>query len=240
MRLAASGARVIGPVHLQDGVVNQDAIGVYGVRQGWCIAVCDGLGSRRLSHIGSSKAARLVKQHARQALAASAQTLGEAIRLSWLDHFGPRYRDYETTCLWAQVDARGRGQAGQIGDGLLLLKSRGAFRVVSAARQGFGNQTDTLAQADEGLWQTCEFELVLPGDGVLLMTDGISDDLIFVHLGDCHGKLITQTSSPLSGQPPLTDRDSAYLVPAHTLRAGQTYQISIEHAPLTSSRIGPA
>ncbi|MBX8484088.1 PP2C family serine/threonine-protein phosphatase [Pseudomonas cichorii] len=178
MRLAASGAKVIGPVHLQDGVINQDAIGVYGVRQGWCIAVCDGLGSRRLSHIGSSKAARLVKQHARQALAASAQTLGEAIRLSWLDHFGPRYRDYETTCLWARVDARGRGQAGKIGDGLLLLKSRGAFRVVSAARQGFGNQTDTLAQADEGLWQTCEFELVLPGDGVLLMTDGISDDLI--------------------------------------------------------------
>ncbi|WP_085607819.1 MULTISPECIES: PP2C family serine/threonine-protein phosphatase [unclassified Pseudomonas] len=178
MRLAASGARVIGPGHLQDGVVNQDAMGVYGVSQGWCIAVCDGLGSRRLSHIGSSKAVRLVKQHARQAFAVSAQTLGQAIRLSWLEHFGTRYRDYETTCLWARVDARGRGQAGQVGDGLLLLKSRGAFRVVSAARQGFGNQTDTLAQAGEGLWQTCEFELVLPGDGVLLMTDGISDDLI--------------------------------------------------------------
>lgn len=70
--------------------------------------------------------------------------------------------------------------------------------------------------------------------------NGISDDLIFVHLGDCHGKLITQTPSPLSGQPPLTYRAASYRVPAHTLRAGQTYQISIEHAPLTSSRIGPA
>lgn len=178
MRLTASGAKVIGPVHLQDGVVNQDAMGVYGMRQGWCIAVCDGLGSRRLSHIGSSKAVRLVKRHARQALVASARTLGATIRQSWLDHFGPCYRDYETTCLWARVDARGRGQAGQVGDGLLLLKSRGTFRVVSAARKGFGNQTDTLAHADEGLWQTCEFELLRPGDGVLLMTDGISDDLV--------------------------------------------------------------
>ena len=178
MRLVASGAKVIGPGHQQEGLANQDAIGVYGVRQGWCIAVCDGLGSRHLSHIGSSKAVRLVKQHARQALAMSAQKLGQSIRLSWLEYFGTRYRDYETTCLWARVDARGRGQAAQVGDGLVLLKSRGVFRVVSATRQGFGNQTNTLAQPGEELWQACEFELVEPGDGVLLMTDGISDDLI--------------------------------------------------------------
>lgn len=70
--------------------------------------------------------------------------------------------------------------------------------------------------------------------------NGISDDLIFVHVGDCHGKLIAHTPSPLSGQPPLTYRENSYGVPASTLQAGQTYQVSVEHAPLTSSRIGPA
>lgn len=70
--------------------------------------------------------------------------------------------------------------------------------------------------------------------------NGISDDLVFVHLGDCHGKSIARSPSPLSGQPPLTYRATSYAVPAHTLRAGQTYQISVEHAPLTSRRIGAA
>ncbi|AWE93783.1 phosphatase 2C family protein [Pseudomonas paraeruginosa] len=51
------------------------------------------------------------------------------------------------------------------------------FRIVTDARQGFGNQTTTLAQAAEA---DCSltFELCQAGDGVLLMTDGISDDLI--------------------------------------------------------------
>ncbi|WP_171523542.1 protein phosphatase 2C domain-containing protein, partial [Acinetobacter baumannii] len=52
------------------------------------------------------------------------------------------------------------------------------FRVLTDQRQGFGNQTLTLAQADAWNTRSFEFELSQPGDGVLLMTDGISDDLI--------------------------------------------------------------
>ncbi len=178
MRLCAAGATVTGPAHEQEGVPNQDAMSVHSVNQGWCIAVSDGLGSRRLSHLGSSKAVQLVRQHVRRRGSLSPLGLGLAVRKDWLENFGDDYRDYETTCLWAHVDAFGKGRVAQAGDGLALVKSRGKFQRVSMQRQDFGNQTSTLAQADENLWELCEFDLVSPGDGVLIMTDGISDDLI--------------------------------------------------------------
>jgi len=178
MRLLAGGASVRGPAHQQDGVSNQDALCVSGIRGGWCIAVADGLGSRPLSHIGSQKVVQLIRQMARQRQDWGRGEVVQLLRDAWLAYFGDRYRAYETTCLWAWVDASGRGVAGQVGDGLLLVRSQGVFTVLTDQRQGFGNQTTTLVQAD--LRECCSSGLVLsrPGDGVLLMTDGISDDLV--------------------------------------------------------------
>lgn len=178
MRLLAGGSSVRGPAHVQDGRPNQDALCIRGLRGGWCIAVADGLGSRPLSHQGSGKAVQLFRQLARQDSGLQHGRVGGALRDAWLAYFGASYRAYETTCIWAQVDVYGRGVAGQVGDGLLLVRSRGEFRVITDQRQGFGNQTLTLAQADTQTLRSIELDLSCPGDGVLLMTDGISDDLI--------------------------------------------------------------
>jgi hypothetical protein len=140
--------------------------------------VADGLGSRPLSHIGSLKAVQLFRQLDRQRQGIPPGEVIPALRDAWLAHFGDRYRAHETTCLWARVDASGQGAAGQVGDGLLLVRNQGVFQVLTVQRQGFGNQTNTLAQAcTPGCYSTV-LELSQPGDGVLLMTDGISDDLI--------------------------------------------------------------
>ncbi|MGV8863187.1 MAG: PP2C family serine/threonine-protein phosphatase [Pseudomonas sp.] len=178
MRLLAGGASVRGPAHLLDSVPNQDALCVSGLRGGWCIAVADGLGSRLLSHIGSRKAVQLFRQLVRRQPTILHGLIAPKIRDAWLTYFGERYRLHETTCLWARVDASRRGVAGQVGDGLLLIRSGGVFKVLTRQREGFGNQTITLAQSDTRNACSSDFELSLPGDGVLLMTDGISDDLI--------------------------------------------------------------
>lgn len=178
MRMLASGASVRGPAHQLDGTPNQDAMCVRGLRGGLCITVADGLGSRPLSHLGSRKAVQLFRQLARQRQGMPHGSVALALRDAWLAHFGDRYRAHETTCIWAHVDDIGRGVAGQVGDGLLLVKSQGVFKVLTNRRQGFGNQTTTLAQVDSQDGCSAEFVLTQPGDGVLLMTDGISDDLI--------------------------------------------------------------
>tara|TARA_R110002167_G_C12704686_1_gene654211 strand:+ start:1149 stop:1853 length:705 start_codon:yes stop_codon:yes gene_type:complete len=182
MKLAATGSSVIGPAHKQDHIPNQDAVMIHGIRGGWCIAVCDGLGSRALSHIGSQKAAHLVRSALRQQNPERQPSFvlheSQKIQQSWLSKFQGNSRPYETTCLWAHVLPNGTGVAAQIGDGLLLIKANGQLHVITPQRDGFGNQTQTLSQATANDWATAEFQLSQPGDGVLLMTDGISDDVI--------------------------------------------------------------
>jgi serine/threonine protein phosphatase PrpC len=181
MKLVATGSSVIGPAHLQDDMPNQDAVLVHGLRKGWCIAVCDGLGSRSLSHQGSRLAANVVRSTVREWEDANSSfplMISQRIRDRWLKMVGNDYSPYETTCLWAWVDAKGQVKTAQVGDGLLLTRSNGRFAVVTPHREGFGNQTQTLSRAEDRDWSTAEFGLTVAGDGVLLMTDGISDDLI--------------------------------------------------------------
>lgn len=65
---------------------------------------------------------------------------------------------------------------------------------------------------------------------------GISDDLIFVHVGDCRGRIIARTPAPFSGEAALTFRSASYTVPKNTLEHGSVYQISVEQAPVVTSR----
>lgn len=184
MKLAATGCSVVGPAHLQDNQPNQDAVLVQGIHKGWCIAVCDGLGSRQLSHKGSRLAANLIRSSIMRsdAVDCSAETVSLDLQKNWLDAVGQNSSPYETTCLWASVDSSGALKSAQVGDGLLLVRSEGRFSVITPERSGFGNQTQTLSQAKLCDWSFVESAFSQVGDGVLLMTDGISDDLILEQL----------------------------------------------------------
>lgn len=184
MKLAATGSSVVGPAHLTENTSNQDAVLVRGIQNGWCISVADGLGSRPLSHIGSRYCVQSVRRSLKlhDAFNFSALVVSQQSQHAWLSHFGSEHSAFDTTCLWAFVNPDGSGMAAQAGDGLLLIKSHGQFKVITPERGGFGNQTQTLSKAKDHDWTTVEFTLAKPGDGVLLMTDGISDDLIPEHL----------------------------------------------------------
>lgn len=178
MRLVASGASVIGPAHLQDNLLNQDAFNVYGVNGGFFAAVADGLGSRALSHIGSRNAIRLARRAIKQHQSASPQMVMSHLKTQWLVANEANFREFDTTCLWTHVSDTGMLKLAQVGDGLVIVKSAGIFRVLTPKRDGFANQTYTLGLAESEQWMCCQIQLSQPGDGVLLMTDGISDDLV--------------------------------------------------------------
>jgi hypothetical protein len=87
-------------------------------------------------------------------------------------------RDAATTLLFARVTAEGDVHAAQLGDGLLLVRCAGEFRRITPERTAYGNQTWALESTHvQDKWSTAEGRFAEPGDGLVLMTDGVADDL---------------------------------------------------------------
>lgn len=195
--LFASAATVIGPAHWEACEPNQDAVLLRGHRGGWFLAVADGLGSRQLSHVGSRLAVRTAYRSLRNGL--FERSTREAIQgfyRDWLDVLpGKAPGLMATTLLAASCNRDGRCVIAQLGDGLALYRSRGGFGAVGDGRAGFVNETAALGVTKAfSAWRFAEVELVDPGDGVVLMTDGLADDLHPERLEGFARKLIREAS----------------------------------------------
>jgi len=184
--LRAAGTSVIGPAHLSQGQDGQDALSLRGWRGGWIAAMADGLGSRSNSGVG----ARLAVQAAQRAARQWPLQVGAWRDLPARDVAADIYRRWLVSVPWADkssaattllllvCDAAGYVRIWQIGDGMVLCRVKGQLQLITPERTGFGNQTRALgvhrAWSD---WHTASFRLHEPGDLVMLMTDGVADDL---------------------------------------------------------------
>ena len=198
MRFIACGASVIGPRHLDLGDPNQDAMALTGCRNGWLAAVADGLGSRSRSDVGARSACQVSRRILRAASSSfDLPTTVLLIHQQWLQAIEPTTpRDAATTLLFGRVTAEGDVHAAQLGDGLLLVRCAGEFLRVTPDRTAFGNQTWALESAHiQDKWSTIEGRITEPGDGVVLMTDGVADDLEPDQLGDFFDALYQDLSS---------------------------------------------
>ena len=180
MRFTACGASVVGPRHLHLREPNQDAMALTGCQNGWIAAVADGLGSRTRSDLGARCACQISRRLLRVAQNSFDQSeMLPLIHQRWLKAIDPvTPRDAATTLLCARVSAEGDVQAAQLGDGLLLVRCAGEFRRITPERTAFVNQTWALeSEHVQERWSTVEGRFTEPGDGVVLMTDGVADDL---------------------------------------------------------------
>ncbi|WP_018633618.1 PP2C family serine/threonine-protein phosphatase [Neomegalonema perideroedes] len=180
MKFAVCGASVVGPGHLDLGAPNQDSLVVGGCRGGWIAAVADGLGSRRLSGHGSRGACRAARRVLREAPAESDPGAAiPKIHAGWLQELGAlSSQEAATTLIFARATAQGEVMAAQLGDGLLLARCGGLLRRLTPERSSFGDLTWALEEncAPER-WILLRDRLSQPGDGVILATDGVADDL---------------------------------------------------------------
>lgn len=177
--LYAAGASVRGPSHVLNGEPNQDSLGIWGHKRGWIAVVADGLGSRPMSHVGSRSACMAARRVVRSgdSLEEPKQLMGNIYR-SWLASLPIPPSSAATTFLTAIADSTGRVVLAQLGDGLVLYRSNRSFGILTPERKGFSDQTNGLGFSRSwGDWQSSTIMLKAPGDGVMLMTDGISDDL---------------------------------------------------------------
>ncbi len=224
--LRAAGTSVIGPEHECNGQSNQDALSLRGWRGGWIAAVADGLGSRPFSSVGSRAAVRAAQRTIRALVPSAAlhdvDAREAATRMyrQWLQ--AVPYVDKSSaasTILLAACDAFGRARVWQLGDGLIACRSKGKFQLLTPGRAGFGNETRALgvhrAWSD---WSWADVVLNEEHDALVLMTDGVSDDLNDDTLEEFVATLVAQLSakSRRSGRTWLKRELSQWSTPRHS------------------------
>lgn len=178
--LCATGVSVRGPAHAAGGECNQDALGLWGWRRGQLAAVCDGLGSRPLSHIGSRLACLAVRHVLRGEMCQGDPKvlIGQVYR-HWMQTLPVAPSQAPCTLLLAACRPDGDTLVAQLGDGMLAYRVGGRFGVLTPSRSGFSNQTEALGISRSWAdWQVTRLRLSEPGDALVLMTDGVSDDLM--------------------------------------------------------------
>lgn len=177
--LRSAGVSVRGPAHEEYKQTNQDALLISGWSGGQIGAVADGLGSRPLSHLGSRAACMSVKRVLRSGIAwDEAGSLVGSIYRDWLSALPIPPARAATTLLLAACRPDGDTFVAQLGDGLLLYRTQGNFRVLTPARNGFGNETAALGISRSWSDWHCErLRLTQTGDAVLMVTDGVANDL---------------------------------------------------------------
>ena len=177
--LRAAAGSVAGAAHLAERQANQDAVLLRGHRGGWFLALSDGMGSRPFSGIGSALAVRVAWQHMRQPEAwRDSRVLVKSFYERWLQALPVPAHQAACTLLVATCDRYGSCSLAQIGDGAVVYCSGGQLGIFSPARDGFANETDALGITSSfSAWKLGHVELRHAGDALMLMTDGVSDDL---------------------------------------------------------------
>ena len=221
MSFIACGASVIGPRHLDLGEPNQDAMALTGCRGGWIAAVADGLGSRARSDLGARGACQISKRILRAASRGFDLVVTlPIIHQQWLEAIKPICpRDAATTLLFCRVTVEGDVHAAQLGDGLMLLRCAGEFRRITPDRTAYGNQTWALEFTHaQDKWSTTQGRLTEPGDGVVMMTDGVADDLEPAQLADFFNELYKdlRTRNRRTGRRWLQSEMNDWATPLHS------------------------
>jgi serine/threonine protein phosphatase PrpC len=189
-RISAMSISVKGPGHIRDGLPNQDACLVTSVKTGWLAVVCDGMGSRAMAQVGSKQACRSVRSVVNECgFETDGKLLVRQIYQHWLDALGAinpaqainraqavKPSQAVTTCLIAWLAHHGALRTFQLGDGLIMTVP-GQQLTQSVTTAHFGNETTGLGISKKWSdWQLSSSQLA-PDQAVVLMTDGISDDL---------------------------------------------------------------
>ncbi|ACN14584.1 conserved hypothetical protein [Desulforapulum autotrophicum HRM2] len=185
MGLRIFSASVRGVGHIIDNIPNQDAVLTRQWEHGWLAVVSDGMGSRKKSDIGSQcvcKAALNVLKDA--SFDTPDRDLVLMIYQRWLNNLGSiNPNDAVATCLIAWGQSAGQTRLFQLGDGALIFHGQEQGQLSCRHGHAFSNETTGLGISRRySDWITKEVLLGNNGQGVALMTDGISEDLVLPDL----------------------------------------------------------
>ncbi|MFP3041063.1 protein phosphatase 2C domain-containing protein [Treponema primitia] len=180
-RLSFLGISHIGESHIKKGSQNQDAIAFNLFGDSFFIAVSDGLGSCKRSHIGAQTAVSLCNEIFLKVMDNHLDFLPnvivDEILALWLKSFSEaELKEYSAT-LKAVFLKDGTIIAVSIGDGFLFIQTNGKIHTLEGKGGDFVNETECLSYAlKESDVKTLKLS---KGNelSILLCTDGISSSI---------------------------------------------------------------
>ncbi|HIF9188626.1 PP2C family serine/threonine-protein phosphatase [Photobacterium damselae] len=186
MKISISKTSVIGPAHSDVKIPNQDAVKSRKSNGRWAVAVADGMGSRGSSHIGSKIATHLAVECCLvEHEDIPDKELITNIYTKWLGELKTQNiepNDAVTTLMVAWGNSKGEYRFIQLGDGVVC--SCTINHSVSEDNL-FSNETTGLGLSKKfSDWRVGSGRLNRTNCGLIVMTDGISED-IENHLGFC-------------------------------------------------------
>lgn len=183
MYLSICSATVAGPRNIRDNKLNQDAVIQRFWGNYWCIAVCDGMGSKPFAERGSTLACQSIYKVLKSCedFDLCEKIIAKQIYLYWLRLLKDKNippSDAATTCLFAWGNKLGEVRLFQLGDGAIYYQTDHFGQVAVKNLDLFSNQTNALGYSKS--WNDWSYKKVFLNQnhhGIGIMTDGVSDDL---------------------------------------------------------------
>jgi serine/threonine protein phosphatase PrpC len=178
------GVSAIGPLHITEGIPNQDSWMKRRYKWGNVIVVSDGLGSKAHSDHGSKAACLSVFEAAKSYHKSPESSIVDILRLvhaNWIARLAPYSpSDCAATCLFA-IQSEEKITIARIGDGMIAVDGESgmsSFILKDDKQDSFSNYTDCLeSKFKPDNWETKTIESA-KCKAIVLCTDGISDDLL--------------------------------------------------------------
>jgi serine/threonine protein phosphatase PrpC len=191
-------ATVAGPRHIEATQPSEDAILIGKSGDGVVVAISDGVGSVDHAKVGAEAAVAAAAKVAGAWLLGKVTTerVPAVIAKQWTMSLAVEPATAACTIAVAAVSVDGRWLAASLGDSPTVVWSRGRLRL-PPERHSFADWTTArgATPVSGDTWTLSTGEDFGPGDAILLVTDGVADDLDLARLPDMADRLRSEVSS---------------------------------------------
>lgn len=164
----------IGPAHIKNSIPNQDHSRLYISKNILVGVVCDGLGSKKYSHIGSKALTKSAIQISKIFdFSKDIRLFQPLLKAMWDINKAP-YNDDETgSTLLLTILTNNKFFIGRVGDGAIVVIGKNNI-IIEENKLAFVNMTYSFGNKIQIQWH------IIPEDdvqGIIMLTDGISEDI---------------------------------------------------------------
>lgn len=168
------GLSEIGPLHIKENIPNQDSYIVKKYSWGIVGSVCDGLGSKKYSHIGSQALIKALTQSAKIFDFQKDINLFEPLLKSlWDINISPYLADETSTTLLFTIVKNKKIYIGRVGDGAIAIFGKNSL-LVEEDKDMFTNYTTPFGREEKIRWYIFDEDNI---DYIVMCSDGISEDI---------------------------------------------------------------